>query len=294
MESYRGRFAPSPTGDLHLGSLYAAVASYLDAKANQGQWLIRIEDIDPLREQPSAGQRQIETLAKHGLVSDETIIFQSQRSDLYTRQLSLLTRHHRTFLCPCSRKQIADSGHIKTYCPASIHSNLPSAVRYLPDPHAYDADWLDLIQGKQDTSECQKNEAFVLRRKEGFYSYQLAVVCDDIDQQITHIVRGVDLLDSTAGQRQLYADFGLSPPCYAHIPILCTPQGQKLSKQNKAMPLDIRQSSENLQQVLCMLNHSPPDNLSKAPVDELLFWAIENWDIHRLTNIPPQIISNRN
>jgi glutamyl-Q tRNA(Asp) synthetase len=167
--TYRGRFAPSPTGDLHLGSLYAAVASYIDAKANHGQWLIRIEDIDPLREQPGASQRQIEALAKHGLVSDEPIVYQSQRTGLYARKLEVLTSQNHTFLCPCSRKQIAETGHSKTGCPASSQLNTHCAVRYLPNPQAYDDEWSDLIQGKQAITSHQKKDDFVLRRKEGFF-----------------------------------------------------------------------------------------------------------------------------
>jgi glutamyl-Q tRNA(Asp) synthetase len=125
-----------------------------------------------------------------------------------------------------------------------------------------------------------------------FFAYQLAVVCDDIDQHITHVVRGIDLLSSTAGQRQLYANFGVAPPQYAHIPILCSSKGQKLSKQNKAAPLDMDRTDYNLQRVLRLLNHPAPDALLNAPVDKLLAWAVDNWDINKLKNITTQIISD--
>lgn len=276
MSSYRGRFAPSPTGLLHFGSLFAAVISYLDAKSRQGEWLLRIEDIDPLREQANSKIAIIQSLAAHGLVSDKPVVFQSQRSQLYESTLAVLAETGCTYACPCSRKYLHEhNGKHQACCRDKITGDLPCAIKFLTSPHSDSGfmSWVDQYQGPQ---RHLLTEDFVLKRKEGFYAYQLAVVCDDIEQEITHISRGYDLLDSTPMQLALYQALNKEPPVFGHFPVIINESAQKLSKQNLAPPINDQTALDNLLKVFHLANIE-----IKLPVSSCahaLEQAIENWN----------------
>ncbi len=255
--SYIGRFAPSPTGPLHAGSLVAALASYLDARAHHGQWLIRIEDIDETRTLEGAADDIIHTLAALGMQSDETILWQSQRQSRY--EAAFIELGNSVYPCACSRKEIADSRVSRSNDGAAIY---PGTCRSsLPDGRSARAwrlrvpdvgDALDIIefndrwQGHVSESLPAAVGDFVLRRADGFWAYQLAVVVDDADQGITHVVRGADLLESTARQIYLQKLLKKKIPRYLHVPVIINDRGEKLSKQTGAQALDISQPVSTL------------------------------------------------
>ncbi len=255
--SYIGRFAPSPTGPLHAGSLVAALASYLDARAHHGQWLIRIEDIDETRTLEGAADDIIHTLAALGMQSDETILWQSQRQSRY--EAAFIELGNRVYPCACSRKEIADSRVSLSNDGAAIY---PGTCRSgLPDGRSARAwrlrvpdvgDALDIIefndrwQGHVSESLPAAVGDFVLRRADGFWAYQLAVVVDDADQGITHVVRGAVLLESTARQIYLQKLLKKKIPRYLHVPVIINDRGEKLSKQTGAQALDISQPVSTL------------------------------------------------
>jgi len=253
MPSYRGRFAPSPTGPLHFGSLFAAVISYLDARKNKGLWFVRIEDIDPLREQADSQQLIFQTLLAHGLKWDEEPRFQSKQTALYEQILSTLDKNNQVYACPCSRKQLElRHGQHIAHCAQALYlksQNIPVALKFKATNKIHT--WQDTIQGKQTHL---LNEDFVLKRKEGFYAYQLAVVSDDIDQSITHVVRGFDLLSSTPMQLAIYEALNYLPPVFSHFPVIVDQQGQKLSKQSFAAPVDNAKALQNLLHIFQLLN----------------------------------------
>ncbi len=233
--TYRGRFAPSPTGDLHFGSLVAAVGSWLRARIEGGVWLIRIEDLDPPREVPGSATRIIETLARFGMSSDEPIEYQSQRADLYARALETLRDQGALFPCTCTRTELAASGglHREACVPApdraqALRVRAPRGV----------ITFEDAVQGPQRQDLYGEVGDFVVRRADGLTAYQLAVVVDDAAQGITEIVRGADLLDSTPRQLYLQQLLSLPHPRYAHLPLAVDAQGVKLSKQAASRPVD--------------------------------------------------------
>lgn len=233
---YRGRFAPSPTGDLHFGSLLAAFGSWLLAKHAHGTWLVRIEDVDPPREVAGASQRQLDALEAFGLHSDETIVRQSQRSALYQDALDRLLRSGQAFECHCSRSDLAASGGVHRRCLA--RSTRPDPAIRLRVPDGTVIAFEDRIQGPQRQDVSRDVGDFVLRRAEGYWAYQLAVVVDDAAQAITDVARGADLLDSTPRQIYLQQVLELPTPRYAHLPLVVDAQGRKLSKSDAALPVD--------------------------------------------------------
>ncbi len=283
--AYRGRFAPSPTGPLHFGSLVAALASFLDARQARGVWLVRIEDIDPLREIPGATSEILQALEAHGLHWDESVLYQSRRKDLYQNTLDLLLQKGYAYYCPCSRKALeARQGQHDPKCgqpPADPATAIALRMR-VPDGCQQ---WVDRVQRHCEYPLQSGKDDFVLKRKEGFFAYQLAVVHDDIAQHITQVVRGSDLLDSTPLQLTLYQALGHTPPRYAHIPVIHNGHGQKLSKQNLAPALDCRIPGRNLWRALQALNLPLAPELAQAPVAELLAVAIERWSIGQLAPI---------
>ena len=234
-DSYRGRFAPSPTGDLHFGSLLAALGSWLLARHADGAWLVRIEDVDPPREIPGASQRQLETLDAFGLRPDEAVVRQSRRGHLYQDALDRLLRSGDAFECHCSRGDLADSGGVHRRCVARARRPDPAIRLRVPDGTIIAFE--DAIQGPQEQDVSRDIGDFVLRRAEGYWAYQLAVVVDDAAQGITDIVRGADLLDSTPRQIFLQQALGLSTPRYAHLPLVVDAHGRKLSKSDAALPV---------------------------------------------------------
>ncbi|MEH6558452.1 MAG: tRNA glutamyl-Q(34) synthetase GluQRS [Oceanicoccus sp.] len=280
--NYRGRFAPSPTGLLHAGSLIAAVASYLDAKSNGGQWLLRMEDLDPPREIPGAADAILESLYAHGLQWDEEPMWQSHRHPDYQCIIdSLLERGH-AYYCTCSRSELRASGGVYPgHCRGShLQPNKESAIRlYVTDGSIQMEDG---IQGIYSQNPATAFGDFVLRRKDLLYAYQLAVVADDAKQNITHIVRGSDLLESTPKQIYLQRLLGYKTPHYAHIPIIINSRGQKLSKQTFAKPLEFEKATDNLLAALTFLQQPLPPIKIRASVRDILEWSTEHWSLRSI------------
>ncbi|WP_165857487.1 tRNA glutamyl-Q(34) synthetase GluQRS [Marinobacter sp. JSM 1782161] len=274
---YRGRFAPSPTGPLHFGSLVTGLASYLDARSRGGSWLVRIEDLDPLREPADASDRILASLEAHALRWDESVRFQSRRHDAYADTIRQLLEQRVAYRCTCSRKELAaNAGHHPNLCRerTSVPST-PYAVRLRLDDST--VGWMDRHMGPQAQVLKAERDDPVLQRKEGFYAYQLAVVVDDIDQGITDIVRGSDLLDTTGAQIRLYDLLRAPQPHYLHIPVIVNADGQKLSKQTHAPALDDHRPGANLLQALRALGQRPPDELPANEPDAILEWAVAHW-----------------
>ncbi|MBW3199528.1 tRNA glutamyl-Q(34) synthetase GluQRS [Marinobacter nauticus] len=275
---YRGRFAPSPTGPLHFGSLVTALASWLEAKLARGDWLVRIEDLDPLREPPEATGQILHSLECHGLFPDESVRFQSRRHDAYQSAIETLLAQNKAYRCRCSRKQLKDNhGYHPNRCQRGDTSpgDGPHAVRFALEEEA--SHWQDDLLGPQVQMVHAELDDPVILRKEGFYAYQLAVVVDDIDQGITHVVRGSDLLDMTAQQQQVFRALGAEPPHWLHIPVIVNEQGQKLSKQTHAPALDDDHPARNLFLALQALGQQPEPTLARATVEEVLNWAEAHW-----------------
>ncbi len=278
-KEYRGRFAPSPSGLLHFGSLIAALASFLDAKSQQGKWLVRIEDIDPPREQQGASQTILNTLEAFGLHWDEQVLYQSTQTQFYLDILQQLADKKLTYACQCTRAQIKASGGV--YQNTCRTLNLPykhykhNALRIINQQSINS--FTDLIQGKVQCNKDIAAEDFTLVRKDGLFAYQLAVVVDDIYQNINHVIRGCDLLEPTARQLSFFSLLEQNPPQYGHFPIAITTQGYKLSKQNKAPAINNQQPHPALIAALKFLGQQPDAMLAYASVDELISWAIAHW-----------------
>jgi len=276
--NYQGRFAPSPTGPLHFGSLVTALASYLEAKSLGGRWLIRIEDLDPLREPPAATGQILNSLDAHGLFPDAPVLFQSRRQSAYHTAIEHLLSTGHAYRCSCSRKQLlANHGRHPQHCRevSTTPSGQPLAIRFAL--HDEQCCWQDQLLGPLRQVVRAEIDDPVLLRKEGFFAYQLAVVVDDIEQGITDVVRGSDLLDMTAQQLQIYQALGATPPRWLHIPVIVNEQGQKLSKQNHAPALDDRTPVINLFNALTALHQKPPESLLGGSVEDLLEWGCEHW-----------------
>ena len=282
--TYRGRFAPSPTGPLHFGSLVTALASYLEARSHKGDWLVRIEDLDPLRESPEATQQILTSLNAHGLIADEPVRLQSECHERYDRLIDQFLAQGHAYCCTCSRKQLqANQGRHLNQCRHQRHppeQDQPYAVRFALTGEL--SHWTDQLLGSQSQPVTAEIDDPVIRRKEGFYAYQLAVVADDVDQGITHVVRGSDLLDMTAQQCQIYRAMGATPPHWMHIPVILNEQGQKLSKQNHAPALDDSQPQANLVNALQALGQDTHGLTTNSPVAKLLATATDRWQPSRI------------
>ena len=285
---YRGRFAPSPTGPLHFGSLIAAMGSFLDTRARNGEWLVRIEDLDPPREVPGAAQEIVDTLLAFGMQPDGDIVYQSQRAALYEQALQQLETLGHCFPCACSRRDIremATTGGLPGIYPGTCRDGLPPgrtarAIRLrVPDREIR---FLDRLQGEIREHLPTSCGDFVLKRADGLFAYQLAVVVDDALQGITHVVRGADLLDSTARQILLQELLGYSVPEYLHLPVAANRMGEKLSKQTLAVPIDAARAVPTLCEAARFLGQSPPDSLRKAATGDFWDWAIAGWNPGRL------------
>ena len=298
---YIGRFAPSPTGPLHFGSLVAAVASYCDAKSNGGQWLLRMEDLDKPREMVGAANNILRSLEAFGFEWDAPIIVQSHRSEIYETYLHHLNRKGFIYACTCSRKEIADSS-AASGVDGAIYSKTCEHNRLNGQSHASTSrinacSWrisvnnaqkiafVDAIQGAVSQNLQTDVGDFILKRKDGFFAYQLAVVVDDALQNITHIVRGADLLDSTPRQIYLQYLFDFATPNYAHVPVAVNAAGEKLSKQTLAKPIDTSLASHLIVEALSFLGQMPPLALKNASVAECWRWAIAHWNG---ANVPRQ------
>lgn len=274
--SYRGRFAPSPTGQLHFGSLVAALASWLCARHAGGRWLLRMEDIDPPREVPGSARDILTALPAFGLVADEPVVFQSRRIEAYDAAFEQLREAGHVFPCWCSRADLAATGgmHRDGHCVASPDSSRQPAWRLRsPDLEiAFD----DALQGPQRQNLREIAGDFVIRRVEGFYAYQLACVVDDAWQRVTQVVRGNDLLDSTPRQIWLQRCLRLPTPDYLHLPLAVDGQGRKLSKSEQARPIDPRDPMPALRRALRFLDL--PGNAAAKHPEFLLAHALEHFD----------------
>ena len=279
-----GRFAPSPTGPLHFGSLLTAVASYCDIKSRGGTWLVRIEDTDIPRIQAGAEQQILETLEAFGLQSDRPIIRQQDRLPLYEQALTQLAAQQMTYACACSRKLLQGQIRYPATCRDAHLNPARQAIRLKVDD--VDIQFTDGIQGEQHENLQHSIGDFVLKRRDGIISYQLAVVVDDAAQGVTEVMRGADLLDNTARQIWLGRCLGVAPVHYAHLPLAMNANGQKLSKQNLAQPLLIGQASALIRQALLALGQPDPQIGSPA---QLLQHGVHYW---QLGNIQPHVRLN--
>lgn len=275
-EAVIGRFAPSPTGPLHFGSLLAAVGSYAEARSKGGLWLLRIEDLDPPREQPGAADDILRSLDAHGLHWDGPVLWQSRRSAYYEAALDLLRHQGDIYACQCSRSELARAGIIDCLGSCRSAGHREGAWR-LRTAAAGNIRFHDRLRGELSEDIRQSCGDFVLKRRDGLYAYQLAVVVDDAASGVTEVVRGADLLDNTARQCWLMQRLNLPRPRYLHLPLAVSHDGQKLSKQNHAPALDNERASDNLWQALHCLQQQPPAPLRTAAVAEILAWALENW-----------------
>lgn len=288
---YIGRFAPSPTGLLHIGSLLTAVASYADAKAHQGLWLLRIEDLDPPREMAGASQHILHTLEHFGFEWDKEVVYQSQRHQLYQTALDQLRTQGLVYPCYCSRKTWQEAATMgidgpvyNGFCRPNTKQQAPITTQKTPawriQVNHHDMVFHDRIVGTYQQNLQRDIGDFVLLRADGFWAYQLAVVVDDAAQGITHIVRGQDLLVSTPRQIYLQQQLQLPQPSYAHLPLLVNQHGQKWSKQTLAPALNLHQREQLLRQVLAYLNLPPAPEVNRP--QDLLLWAIQNWHIQQV------------
>jgi glutamyl-Q tRNA(Asp) synthetase len=285
---YRGRFAPSPTGPLHFGSLVAALGSCLEARAQGGEWLLRIEDVDEPRCPRSVADEMLRTLEACGFAWDGEVMWQSRRGERYRELLRQLSDAGAVYPCACTRRELADSqlapdgAHVY---PGTCRDGLPPgrsarAWRLRVDDAAASFD--DAVQGHVAQDLGREVGDFVLLRADGYFAYQLAVVADDADQGISHVVRGADLLDSTPRQIFLQRCLGLATPAYAHLPVVVDAAGEKLSKQTLALPVDAAAPMPALYGALRFLGQAPPAELARAPLAEFWQWALAHWDMARV------------
>lgn len=292
--AYRGRFAPSPTGPLHFGSLVAAVASYLQARTQNGEWWLRIEDIDPPREIAGAPDTIRRQLQAFGFEWDR-FVFQSHNQDIFEDLLAQLRQRDALYPCACTRKDIiARTGSANDY-PGTCRDGLPAgkqARSWRVRTHNRPLVFEDVIQGRIETNLAETGGDFVLKRAGGLYAYQLAVAADDALQQMTEVIRGSDLLDSTPRQLHVQAMLGFDSPRYGHLPVALDARGRKLSKQREAPPLDPAHPGPALWQALAFLGQHPPPAMVKASPATLWEWALQNWSLAAVPRLAGQCIED--
>ncbi len=278
-DNHAGRFAPSPTGDLHFGSLISAVASFLQAKRVNGEWLIRVEDIDPPREVPGSAKQILEDLNRLGMNSDRPVLLQSTRTAAYDSAINTLLSEGKAFWCGCSRKDLPPSGIYPGTCRSGLAPGTSARTVRLSVAGST-IRFSDLIQGAVEENLEQSSGDFIIRRADGLPAYQLAVVVDDAYQGITEIVRGADLLDSTARQIRLQHALGLPTPTYAHHPLALDGNGKKLGKRFASDPINMLHAASSVRAALQFLGQKPPVDLD---LNELWLWAITNWNIESIS-----------
>ncbi|HET7810171.1 MAG TPA: tRNA glutamyl-Q(34) synthetase GluQRS [Steroidobacteraceae bacterium] len=276
-----GRFAPSPTGPLHLGSLLAAVGSYLDARTQGARWLVRMEDLDTPRVVPGCADEQLRTLEAFGFEWDGEVLYQSTRREAYDAAIAALTAAGRIFPCSCTRRELAAAGGgddgpgYPGTCRNGPARPGPVSLRFRVGAAPIHFD--DLFQGPQDFDLTTCGD-FVVRRRDGLATYQLAVVVDDAFQGVTRVVRGADLIASTPWQMDLQAALSLPQPSYGHLPLVVEADGGKLSKSRHAVALDRSQVAQGLMTTLTLLSHAPPPDLVHSSVEDVWKWAIAHWN----------------
>lgn len=285
-----GRFAPSPTGPLHFGSLIAALASYLAVRHVGGKWFLRIEDIDKPRSQAGAAESIIQTLGAYGFEWDGNILYQSQRQAFYQDALADLTNH--SYPCTCARKYLRRHAEMGSYgiiypgtCRGQVLANPEQQHAIRLRTHNQAICFTDEVRGQY----CQQLETdlgdFIIRRSDGLFAYQLAVVVDDALQNINQVVRGADLLDNTPRQIWLQQLLGLPQPSYAHVPLALNPQGQKLSKQTHAPAIGLQDQLQKLIAALGFLGQEPPSATQFANLNQFWDWAIQHWDTQKIPKV---------
>jgi len=291
---YRGRFAPSPSGPLHFGSVIAAVGSYLEARTRGGEWLVRIEDLDPPREKPGAADQILRTLEALGLHWDGPVLRQSSRNEAYQSALRHLEAMRLTFSCRCSRSRLSslpqnaerregEELFHPEVCQDPGADGLGSSTRFRSRTREISFD--DRSLGPQRFNVAKGAGAFVLRRRDGYFAYQLAVVVDDASQGITDVVRGADLLGSTPRQILLQEALGLPRLTYMHLPLAVTADGDKLSKSGDAPAVDSAEPAPKLTLALAFLGQDPPGDLARASLADLWSWAVSNWRPQQFSGI---------
>lgn len=286
--SYRGRFAPSPSGALHFGSLVTALGSYLEAKTRHGEWHVRIDDLDPPRVVPGADVQILHALEQFGFEWDGEIQYQRTRSEIYGAALIQLERLGRVYPCACSRREIADSSLGRagaTIYPGTCRAGLApgrAARAWRVNTQGARVELSDPIQGSLSVDLADVCGDFIVKRADGLFAYQLAAVVDDAAMGATHVVRGADLIDSTLRQIYLYRLLGLATPAFLHLPVAANVLGEKWSKQTLAPPLDTARPGPILVRALRFLNQSPPDELEHAPINTIWTWAIAHWRLDRV------------
>lgn len=276
----RGRFAPSPTGLLHKGSLLAAVASWLDARARGGTWLIRMEDLDAPRVVPGAADAILATLADFGLHADEPVLYQSTRRAAFHQAVRQLAAAGLAYRCRCPRGE--RSGAASCGCRDLQLTGDDTAWRLRMPPGRIVFE--DGIQGRCEYDTAALGDPVIFRR-DGVAAYQLAVALDDACQRITHVVRGADLLESTAWQIAVLRALELPVPQYAHVPLLTEPDGSKLAKSRRSLPLAGLDVTTTLTEVLALLGIPLPEELKAAPVSDMLHWSVQHWRPEALSGI---------
>jgi glutamyl-Q tRNA(Asp) synthetase len=285
---YIGRFAPSPTGPLHFGSLVAAVASYLQARAHSGLWLLRIEDIDPPREQPGATKLILDALETYGFEWDGEVIYQSKTAAAHDAALQSLLERGLAYPCGCSRRDLAEvaRGPLGTIYPGTCRNGCSSKetairIRTNDEPISF----VDALQGNQTQRLESESGDFIIRRRDGLVAYQLAVVVDDELEGVTEIVRGIDIMASTQRQIWLQQLLGYSSPKYAHVPVITHPNGDKLSKLTGAPGIPQENPQPILVEALIALRQDPPADLDASSVHDIWQWAISNWKLESLRGL---------
>jgi len=283
--NYIGRFAPSPTGPVHYGTLVAAVGSYLQAKTHNGQWLIRMEDVDITRKVDGADSDILHTLESFGFEWDGEVIYQSRLTEYYEQALQQLVSQSLVFPCLCSRKQLAQSQ--SAIYPGSCRRRL------LPEAHEHalrliandvNIEFDDKVMGKQSQNIKQQCGDFIIKRRDSLFAYQLAVVVDDARQNISEVVRGADLLSSTPRQIYLQQLLNYPVPRYCHLPLALDNKGYKISKSEGASRIDLRHKEKQLVSVLDFLGQQPPADLAECTINDIWSWALEHWDIRQVSS----------
>ncbi|MBD1576573.1 MULTISPECIES: tRNA glutamyl-Q(34) synthetase GluQRS [Vibrio] len=281
MTQYIGRFAPSPSGPLHFGSMVAALGSYFQAKSQHGQWLVRIEDLDPPREMAGAASLILKTLESYGLHWDQDVIYQSQRHPIYQQQIDDWLDSGLGYYCQCSRKQIKqDGGFYLGHC---RDKNLPAtdcSVRLVIDTPV--TQFVDQKHGIIDIPTDLAQEDFIIKRRDGLFAYNLAVVLDDIAQGITEVVRGADLIEPTGRQINLYRYLNHPEVKYLHLPLAINAHGDKLSKQNHAPAVDLANPKPVIILAMQFLGFSLPDDFQSANIEQMLAWGCQHWALSQL------------
>lgn len=277
---YVGRFAPSPTGPLHFGSLLAAVASYLQAKSRDGLWLVRMEDIDPPREPPGADTLILRALEAYGFAWDGRVLYQSTQDAWHRELIDRLVAEGAAYPCGCSRRDLAGAarGPLGLIYPGTCRRGTTAsrtAIRARTDDEPIA--WDDLLQGPQSQRLESESGDFVIRRRDGLIAYQLAVAADDSAQGITQVVRGIDLMESTPRQIHLQRLLGFATPDYAHVPVAIDARGRKLSKSTGARAVPVGEPRPVLVRALRALGQQPPPDLASADLDAIWTWARAHW-----------------